>query len=140
MLSKLWQNKIVRFLICGGVTAAFNVLLIASIIEFWRIEQPVLRNIANLVSIEVSLVFSFFVYRAWVWSKGRWTFKDIMLRQMPLYHLSCGASVATRVLILFPTLDWLGFNPSVNTFVGIVAGSAMNYVMSDKFVFQSKKY
>ncbi|GET35663.1 GtrA family protein [Microseira wollei] len=138
MLTKLSQNRIVRFLICGGVAAAFNILLLAIIIESFNLDQPVLRNIANVVSIEVSLLFSFFVYRTWVWSKSAWKLKEVLWREIPLYHLSCGSVVAMRSLILFPVLDWLGVNYSINSLVGIVIGSAMNYVMSDQLVFKSK--
>lgn len=138
MLAKLSQNRIVRFLICGGVTAAFNILAIAVIIKSFKLDQPVLHNIANVIAIEVSLLFSFFVYRTWVWSKSQWKFKEVLWREIPLYHLSCGSVVAMRSLILFPLLNWLGVNYLINTLVGIVIGSAMNYVMSDRLVFKTK--
>ncbi|MFB2983775.1 GtrA family protein [Microseira sp. BLCC-F43] len=138
MLAKLSQNKIVRFLICGVVTAAFNILAIDVIIKSFKLDQPVLHNIANVIAIEVSLLFSFFVYRTWVWSKSQWKFKEVLWREIPLYQLSCGSVVAMRSLILFPLLNWLGVNYLINTLVGIVIGSAMNYVMSDRLVFKTK--
>ena len=139
MLKILSNNRIFRFLICGTITAVFNMLLIVFIIEFLRLEQPVLRNIANVVSIEISLLFSFFVYRTWVWSKGNWTFQEVLCRQIPLYHLSCGSAVATRILLLFPLLDWLGVNYTINTLIGILLGSVVNYVFSDQWVFKANK-
>ena len=138
MFTKQFKSKIFRFLVCGVVTAAFNILIITVIIEFWKLDQPVFRNIANVVSIEVSLIFSFFVYRTWVWSRGSWNFLEVLWRQIPLYHLSCGSVVAIRSLILFPFLDWLGVNYSINTLVGILIGSVMNYVLSDRLVFKAK--
>lgn len=137
MLKNLSNNRIFRFLICGAVTAAFNILLIALMIEFLRLDQPVLRNIANVVSIEVSLLFSFFVYRTWVWS-GNWTFQEVLWKQLPLYHLSCGSAVATRSIVLFPILDWLGINYTINTLIGILVGFSFNYVVSDRWVFKAK--
>lgn len=138
MLAKLSQNRIVRFLICGGVTAAFNILAIAIVIKAFNLDQPVMRNIANVIAIEISLLFSFFVYRIWVWSKSTWKFQEVLRREIPLYHLSCGSVVAMRSLVIFPLLDWLGVNYSINSLVGIVIGSAMNYVMSDRLVFKTK--
>ncbi|HBE17707.1 MAG TPA: GtrA family protein [Cyanobacteria bacterium UBA11367] len=138
MLAKFSQNRIARFLICGGVTAAFNILAIAIIIKAFNLDQPVLRNLANVIAIEISLLFSFFVYRIWVWSKNTWNFKEVFWQEIPLYHLSCGSVVAMRSLIIFPLLDWLGVNSSINTLVGIIIGSAMNYVMSDRLVFKAK--
>lgn len=107
-------------------------------IEILSLEQPIMRNLANIISIEVSLIFSFFVYRTWVWSTGKWTFHEILWREIPLYHVSCGFAIATRSLILFPFLDWLGVNYIINTLIGIVISSGMNYVGSDRWVFKAK--
>jgi len=115
MLNKLLQKQAFRYLICGVVTAAFNVLLIYSLIEILRLNTPVLRNIANVLSIEISLLFSFFVYKIWVWAGGTWKIKKVLLYQLPLYHVSAGISVLARTLILFPILDWLGVKYSINT-------------------------
>lgn len=135
MLKKLMRNRIIRFLICGIITAAFNVLLIMAIIEVLKIEQPLHRNIANIVSIEISLLFSFFVYRTWVWSEGKWNFRYICFKQIPLYHISCGLVITIRSLILFPVLDWLGISYTLNTLIGITIGSVVNYMFSAKLVF-----
>ncbi|WP_219930042.1 GtrA family protein [Nostoc commune] len=129
------RNRIIRFLICGIITAAFNVLLMMTIIEVLKIEQPLHRNIANIVSIEISLLFSFFVYRTWVWPEGKWNFRYICLKQIPLYHVSCGLVIAIRSLILFPVLDWLGISYTLNTLIGIIIGSVVNYMFSAKLVF-----
>jgi dolichol-phosphate mannosyltransferase len=138
MLKKLLKKQAFRYLICGAVTAVFNVLLIYIMIESLGLNTPVLRNIANVSSIEISLIFSFFVYKIWVWSGGSWTVKRVLLYQIPLYHISAGISVIARSLILFPILDWLGVNYSINTLIGIIVGAVLNYKISDKLVFRTK--
>jgi len=119
MLKRLLQKQAFRYLLCGLVTAIFNVLLISSMIEILRLNTPVLRNLANLSSTEISLLFSFFVYKIWVWTGGTWEIKKVLFYQIPLYHVSAGISVLARSLILFPILDWLGVQYSINTLVGI---------------------
>jgi dolichol-phosphate mannosyltransferase len=138
MLKRLLQKQAFRYLICGLVTAIFNVLLISSMIEILRLNTPVLRNLANLSSTEISLLFSFFVYKIWVWRGGTWEIKKVLFYQIPLYHVSAGISVATRIFILFPILDWVGVNYSINTLVGILVGAVLNYKISDKLVFKNK--
>jgi len=138
MLKKLLQKQAFRYLLCGLVTAIFNVLLISGMIEILRLNTPVLRNLANLSSTEISLLFSFFVYKIWVWTGGTWEIKKVLLYQIPLYHVSAGISVATRIFILFPILDWGGVNYSINTLVGILVGAVINYKISDKLVFKNK--
>jgi len=138
MLKRLLQKQAFRYLLCGLITAIFNVLLISSMIEILRLNTPVLRNLANLSSTEISLLFSFFVYKTWVWTGGTWEIKNLLFYQIPLYHVSAGISVATRIFILFPILDWVGVNPSINTLVGILVGAVLNYKISDKLVFKNK--
>lgn len=138
MLKNLFKKRVFRYLVCGGITAIFNIVLIDGLIDLFRLNTPILRNIANVCSIEISLIFSFFVYKVWVWSGGTWKLRDVLGKQIPLYHLSAGLAVALRVLLIFPILDWVGVNHSLNTLVGILVGAVINYKFSDKFVFKTK--
>lgn len=137
MLKKLFRPKIIKFFLGGGLAAALNLLLIVMMIERLGFNTPVLRNIANIVSIEISLVFSFFVYRLWVWTGGVWKFREVFLRQLPLYHISAGSAVIARIFVVFPILDWLGVNYTFNTLVGVVLSASLNYLVSDRFVFKT---
>jgi dolichol-phosphate mannosyltransferase len=139
IINRLLKDKVFRFLVCGAITAAFNVLLLVAVIKVFGIKTPLLRNLANVFSIEVSLLFSFFVYRTWVWSIRHSTIREVLFRQVPLYHLSVGVSIVSRSLIIFPLLDWLGVHYAANTLVGIVIGSVVNYKISDKWVFKASK-
>jgi putative flippase GtrA len=141
-LKNLLGNRIIRFLICGVITAVFNIVLLAILIESFKlnqVNQSFFRNLANIASIEVSLIFSFFVYRIWVWPSSSWSAKKIFKQELPLFHLSCGIVIATRSFILFPLLDWAGVNYVVNSLIGIAIGSVMNYVISNKWVFKTTK-
>jgi putative flippase GtrA len=135
---RLWQSKVFRFLVCGVIAAAFNVLLLAVIIQAFEIKTPFFRNLANVLSIEISLFFSFFVYRAWVWTTRRSSIREVVFQQIPLYHLSVAIPIASRSFIVFPILDWLGVHYVLNTLIGIVLGSIVNYRISDKLVFKVK--
>jgi dolichol-phosphate mannosyltransferase len=138
MLQNLFRQRVFKFLVGGGIAAAFNLLLIYIIIEWLGFNTPLLRNIANVVSIELSLLLSFLIYRIWVWPTGRWTVPKVLWRQLPLYHLSAGTAVLSRIFIVFPLLDWLGINYAINTFVGILLSAALNYLISDRLVFKGQ--
>jgi putative flippase GtrA len=141
-LKNFLDNRIVRFLICGAITAVFNVVFLAILIESFNLNQEnqaFFRNLANVISIEISLIFSFFVYRTWVWPSSSWTLKRIFKQELPLFHLSCGIVIATRSFLLFPLLDWVGINYAVNSLIGIAIGSVMNYIISNKWVFKSTR-
>jgi dolichol-phosphate mannosyltransferase len=137
MLKKLFRQKVFKFLIGGGVAAVINLLLIFGLIEWLGFNTPTLRNVANAVSIELSLLASFFIYRIWVWPGGVWTIREVLWRQIPLYHLSAGAAVITRIFIVFPLLDRLGVNYAINTLVGVLLSAVINYLISDRLVFKT---
>lgn len=134
-MNRLLFAKITKFLAGGGIAALFNLFLIHVAVSYLGFDTPLLRNVANLISIELSLIFSFFIYRAWVWPGGDWRFRAVLLEQLPLYHFAAGAAVLLRIFLIFPILDYLGVNYLVNTLVGVLAGAAVNYVLSDRIVF-----
>ena len=138
MLTKIYNNKIFRFLIAGGIAFLINLFLIYWFIDELGFNTPLLKNVANVISIEISLIASFFIYRIWVWTGGDWTIRDVILIQLPLYHLSAGLAVLLRVLLIFPFLNWLGISPGVNTMIGVLLGASINYVASDSLIFKPK--
>ncbi|AKE63915.1 glycosyl transferase family 2 [Microcystis aeruginosa NIES-2549] len=138
MLTKIYKNKIFRFLIAGGVAFLINLFLIYWFIDDLGFNTPFLKNVANVISIEISLIASFFIYRIWVWTGGDWTIRDVILIQLPLYHLSAGLAVLLRVFLIFPFLNWLGISPGVNTMIGVLLGASINYVASDSLIFKPK--
>ncbi|CCH94534.1 Glycosyl transferase family 2 [Microcystis aeruginosa PCC 9432] len=138
MLTKIYNNKIFRFLIAGGVAFLINLFFIYWFIDDLGFNTPFLKNVANVISIEISLIASFFIYRIWVWTGGDWTIRDVILIQLPLYHLSAGLAVLLRVFLVFPFLNWLGVSPGVNTMIGVLLGAGINYVASDSLIFKPK--
>ena len=136
---KLLKQRLVKFLFGGGVAAAVNLLLIFILIEWLGFETPLLRNVANIISIELSLILSFFIYRIWVWPGGEWNVASVLFKQLPLYHLSAGAAVLLRVFIVFPLLDNWGVDYGINTLIGVLLSAVVNYLISDRLVFKQKE-
>ena len=135
-LRSIFSQRSVRFLIAGGVGALFNLLLISITIEKLELDRPLLRNIANTICIEISIIFSFFLYRISVWSEGEWNLRKILFKQLPIYHMSTGFSVILRIFLIFPILDWLGVNYQINTLCGILFGAVINYLINDRVIFK----
>ena len=136
-MNRLFSSKALKFLIGGVVAAGLNLALIFLMIEKLGFNSAVLRNTANAISMELSLIASFLIYRYWVWPGGSWSLKNLIFKQLPLYHFSAGAALLLRLFMIFPILDWLGINYIVNTLIGVVASAAINYVLSDSLVFKT---
>lgn len=138
LIKKLFRQRAVKFLLGGGVAAVFNLISIFVLIEGLDLTTPLQRNIANIIAIEMSLVFGFFIYRIWVWPGGVWRIREVLLKQLPLYHLSAGASVLLRIFVVFPVLDRLGVDYGINTLIGVVLSAIFNYLISDRLVFKDR--
>uniref|UniRef100_B8HXE5 Glycosyl transferase family 2 n=1 Tax=Cyanothece sp. (strain PCC 7425 / ATCC 29141) TaxID=395961 RepID=B8HXE5_CYAP4 len=138
LTQRLLNLRLTKFLFAGGVAFLINVLILALLINYWQWNTPILRNLANIVSIEISLVFSFFIYRTWVWPGGSWSISEVILRQLPLYHFSGGMVILLRIFLIFPLLDWLKVNYAINTLIGVLIGAIINYVINDRLIFQKK--
>lgn len=138
LIKKLLRQRAVKFLLGGGVAAVFNLIAIFILIEGLGLTTSLQRNIANIIAIELSLVFSFFIYRIWVWPGGVWRIWEVLLKQLPLYHLAAGTSVLLRIIVVFPLLDRLGVDYGINTLVGVLLSAVVNYLISDRLVFKDR--
>ncbi|BAQ64557.1 glycosyltransferase [Geminocystis sp. NIES-3709] len=139
MNNNILSGKVVKFLLGGGIATAINLLLIFLLIDKLGFDTPFLHNVANIISIELSLIASFFIYRIWVWRGGSWNWFNVLFKQLPLYHVSAGTAIITRVFFVFPVLDWLGVNYAVNTVLGALISASLNFIISDRFVFSKNK-
>jgi dolichol-phosphate mannosyltransferase len=127
-------GRILRFLIGGSSAAALNLLLAYIGVDLLGFSSDLQQNYVNFAAMECGLLYSFFVYRAFVWKDKTSSINRIVFRQIPLYHLSAGAGLLSRTL-LFPILQMIGLYYLLNIVIGILAGAAVNYTLSDRYVF-----
>jgi len=136
-MRKQLPRKKIKFVLTGGVAASFNLLLMICLVEVLGFDTAILRNVANAISVELSLIASFFLYRLWVWPGGSWEIRQMVWEQLPLYHMSGGVAVINRIFFVFPFLDWLGIHYALNTLVGVMLSVTINYVLKDRLAFQT---
>jgi dolichol-phosphate mannosyltransferase len=126
-----------RFLIGGSSAAALNLLLAYIGVDLLGFRSDLQQNYVNFVAMETSLIYSFFVYRAFVWKDKVSSKSQILFRQIPIYHLSAGAGLLSRTFVFFPLLQLIGLYYLLNITIGILAGAGVNYVLTDRYVFKS---
>jgi dolichol-phosphate mannosyltransferase len=130
-----WLRRFPLFLIGGGSAAVLNLVLAYVGVDLLGLRSDLQQNVVNLVAMEISLVYAFFVYRTFVWKIETFDTAVVLLRQLPLYHLSAGAGVLSR-LLLFPLLQSFGVHYLINIAFGILIGAAVNYALADRYVFK----
>jgi len=129
--------RVLRFLIGGSSAAALNLLLAYIGVDLLGFRSDLQQNYVNFVAMETSLIYSFFVYRAFVWKDKVSSKGQILFRQIPIYHLSAGAGLLSRTFVFFPLLQLIGLYYLLNIAIGILAGAGVNYVLTDRYVFKS---
>lgn len=134
--NKPWRYaRVFRFALAGGSAAVVNLILAYIGVDLLGFRSELQQNLVNIVAMWLSLVYSFMVYRVYVWGDRTSSLSRILRRQLPLYHLSAGLGVLIRTL-LFPVLLAFGVHYLPNIVVGIVAGATVNYLISDRYVFK----
>jgi dolichol-phosphate mannosyltransferase len=128
-------ERILLFLLGGSSAAVLNLALAYIGVDILGLSSDLQQNFVNIATLEAGLVYSFFIYRAFVWKVKTWDSAQILLRQLPLYHLSAGAAILARVLLIFPLLQLLGVYYLLNITTGLLIGAAITYFLSDRYVF-----
>ncbi len=129
--------RLLRFLFFGGTAAAVNIVLMYLLVSVADWNTPRWRNLANVISVEISLLYSYAVYRLFVWKPAAdQHYRERLASQVIRYHGSAGAAVLARWLFVFPVLDWLGVNYVINTIFGALLSCFLNFFLSSRFVFR----
>ncbi len=133
-IPKLLKKRVSKFLVTGTAGALINLAAMFLIVRIFKMTSAIQSNIANLLSIEVSIWFSFIMNRNWTWSE-RPLFSNLKLvKQFMVFHIAVGASVLFRAG-LYPLLQLTGMYYLVNSAIGIALGSIINYFFFDKLIF-----
>lgn len=142
-LKELWIKRSVRFLAIGILSSVANVVLIVAIINIFNLvfnwDSSLERAIANLIATEIGLIIAFLAYRLIVWEVKEWEWRKILITELPVYHVSMGVAISTRVFLLFPLLDGWGLPPALSTSICIALSSLFTYAINEKITFSTSK-
>ena len=104
-------------------------------VEVFGFTTYFLKNVANILSIEISILYHFVVSRVWTWhdaprKKGR-----NLLGQFISFHVVNITGMIIRI-ITFAVLDKLGMYYILNVTVGICFAAAVSFFLYDRIVFK----
>ena len=124
-----------KFLIVSGSAVGLNLLLLFLMVRYWGFDTPLLENVANAVSMELSIIYNFFLSRAITWADRRKEYGRRLFIQMLKFHLTIGITILFR-LGLFPLLQMLGVFYILNAAIGIAIAAVFNFVIYDTLIFK----
>ncbi|RJQ28494.1 MAG: GtrA family protein [Peptococcaceae bacterium] len=128
--------RFLKFLAVGASAAAINLGFLFLLVRHMGLDTPFEQNIANALSMELSVIYNFAVSREITWGDTRREKGLNLFVQVLSFHAAVGASVLLR-LALFPLLQLLGVFYLLNAAAGIGAGAVLNFMAYDRIVFKA---
>ncbi len=129
------NERIKRFLIVGLSAAAVNFLFISILIELLGFRSYFLKNLANILSIEISALYNFLISRLWTWKDAPRKQGKNLVGQFISFNLALLTGIVLRA-VLFPILEKLGVFYLLNVAIGIGIAACIDFILYDKFVFK----
>jgi len=137
IISYISRRKVTigKFLIVSGSAVALNLLLLLLMVRYLGFDTPLGENAANAISMELSIIYNFFMSRSITW-RDRYREKGSrLLIQMAKFHITIGITVLFR-LVLFPILQQFGVFYVYNAAIGIASAAVFDFVVYDTLVFK----
>ena len=134
-----YYERIKRFLIVGTSAALVNFLSITILIELLGFQSYLLKNVANILAIEISTFYNFSVSRLWTWGDAPRKQGKSLIAQFISYNLAALTGITFRAL-LFPVLEKLGVFYLFNVALGIGMAATLDFILFDKLVFKRRGY
>ena len=130
-----FTKRVKRFFIAGVSAAFVNLFLMVLFVEVFGFDTYLLKNIANIAAIELSIIYNFTISRMWTWGDIPQKTGTGLMAQCVTFHIANLMGMAVRVVI-FAVLDKLGVFYILNVTAGIIVAAAMSFLMYDRFVFK----
>jgi len=124
-----------RFLIAGASAAVVNFLLMIFFVEVLHFNTYFLKNIANILSIEMSIFYNFLLSRLWTWIDAPKKQGSRLLLQFISFNLAALMGITIRVIV-FAVLEKIGLFYLLNVAFGIGLVAILDFVLYDKLVFR----
>lgn len=98
-----------------------------------------LKNLANILAIEMSAVYNFSISRLWTWKDAPRKQGKSLVGQFISFNLALLAGIVLRV-ILFAVFEKWGVFYLLNVTIGIGMAAGIDFILYDKLVFRRKEY
>lgn len=131
------MKHIVKFGFVGVLCAALQLAILKGIVVVFSIHEPIGENAANMVAFIISAQANFFLSYFFTWSDRRDSIESLNIvfkkmlsfNTMVLFTLFVNQATFAATNIIFPV--------EIAGVCGIIAASAVNFVVSRNLVFRS---
>lgn len=142
-IKKIWINLINRkqiigkFLIVSGSAVALNLLLLYLLVNYMGFNSPLGENFANAISMEISIIYNFFLSRAITWKDRRREKGGKLFLQILKFHVTIGITILFR-WGQFALLQIFDVHYIINAGIGIAISALFNFFIYDLYIFKKE--
>jgi dolichol-phosphate mannosyltransferase len=133
----LKRKLIGKFILVSGSAVLLNLLLLHLMVRYLGLNTALGENIANIASMELSIIYNFFLSRAITWQYRYKEYGTRLFIQLIKFQVAIGITTLMRIG-LFALLQWLGVFHLLNATIGIAIASSFNFVMYDTLIFKRR--
>lgn len=124
-----------KFLMVGGSAVALNLVLLFLMVSYLGFNSPLGENLANALSMEISIIYNFFMSRKFTWRDRPQKSGKRLFLQILGFHVTIGATILLRI-ILFWWLQKLGVFYILNAAIGIGLAATFDFIVYDTLIFK----
>jgi glycosyltransferase involved in cell wall biosynthesis len=126
---------LIKYGINGLVVALSQLVFIILLVGFFGFSSKFMQNVANAISIEISIITGFFLHSFITW-RYRYSSIGEFFKKCLSFHIITGLSFATRVILFYILLN-IGVGYLPNTIIGIGVAVLLNFIGYDRMVFRN---
>lgn len=133
LIIKCWNNDVLRYIFFGGCTTLVNL----GCYYLLRLTTPINMNVANTMSVAVSILFAYFVNAKFVFQSKAETFGE----KFQEFVKFIGARLSTMVIEVggvWLLVDLMHMNDFIAKFIIQFIVLALNYIFSKFLIFTKK--
>jgi dolichol-phosphate mannosyltransferase len=128
-------GRVKKFLIIGFSAAFVNFLLMILFVEVLGFKSYYLKNLANILSIEISILYNFILSRLWTWGDVPRKQGKGLITQFISFNLAAFTGISIRVIV-FAILEKLRVFYLLKVAIGIGLAATVDFILYDKLVFR----
>jgi len=127
----------VKYAINGVLIALSQFAIIIALIDFFSFNSEYLKNVANFISIIISLLVAFILHSNITW-RYKFRSKSEIFQKLVLFYSVSIISIAIRMLSFY-VFDINGMDYKLNVIIGIIIIIVINFFGYDNLVFKKLK-
>ena len=128
-------ERLKRFLLVGASAFIVNAALLVFFVETLGFASSLLKNVANVLAMELSIFYNFLISRMWTWGDAPRLQEGRLAAQLAAFNGAALAGVALRI-VSFAALESRQIHYLLNLTIGVVLAAALDFVLYDRLIFK----